>query len=727
MVKKQRMPKRNQADKNSRNTGKLLLILMIGVLVVLGIRFSSISITKEVKGHKLDQAAQLIYQSQNDIPAKRGEIFDAVGNPLAESSTTYTLAAVLDKNQKSAKGKPMYVKKTQDAKVGKQLADVLGGEAEFYETSIKNGRKSNLQQVQFGTAGSNLSVQKYKQLKSLNIPGLTFTSSESRLYPNGTFASDLIGITKKEHHDGGQTISGVSGMEQSWNKKLTGHNGVKTTSTDSTDHSVSKKNLAVKNGYDIYTTINMKLQSNLEKSMQQLSDDMKPKAAIAVMMDTKTGKIVATTQRPTFNAQTGEGLGDLWTNQLYGTAFEPGSVLKGITLAAAIDTDNWNPNDLYKSGTLKIGNKKVTDWNNGEGWGTISYARGIAASSNVAMALTEQKMGPKTWQKYLNRFQFLKSTKSGFQDEAVGNMQFQYPIEQANTAFGQGISVTPLQMIQAYSAIANNGKELRPQIIEKIVDPNTKKVVSQPKPNVISKPISKETAKETRKQLEDVIYSEHGLGKDYAIPNVRTTGKSGTAQIATALGYSAPGNNSDEIHSWMGMAPSNNPRYLMYIVTKQPQKNTENITKDMSDVFKTNMQQALDLSDNDNKVVVSENQQVKVPTVVGGSVSDARKEIKANHLTPVIMGDGNTVKSQSPMASDESLIDQRVFLNTGKNITIPNMHGWAKSDVLSWAQMANVKAIIKGNGFVTTQSLNKGTALSDGYHEITVEFKKPNE
>lgn len=727
MVKKQRMPKRNQADKNSRNTGKLLLILMIGVLVVLGIRFSSISITKEVKGHKLGQAAQLIYQSQNDIPAKRGEIFDSVGNPLAESSTTYTLAAVLDKNQKSAKGKPMYVKKGQEAKVSKKLAEVLGGKASFYETSIKNGRKSKLQQVQFGPSGSNLSVKKYKQLKALNIAGLTFTSSESRMYPNGTFASDLIGITKKEHSDGAQTISGVSGIEQSWNKKLTGRNGVKTTSTDTTDHSVSKKNLAVKNGYDIYTTINMKLQSTLEKSMQKLSDDMKPKAAIAVVMDTKTGKIVATTQRPSFNASTGEGLGDLWTNQLYGTAFEPGSVLKGITLAAAIDTDNWNPDALYKSGTLKVGNKKVTDWNNGQGWGTISYARGIAESSNVAMALTEQKMGAKTWQKYINRFQFLKSTNSGFQDEAVGNMQFQYPIEQANTAFGQGISVTPLQMIQAYSAIANNGKELKPQIIEKIVDPNTKKVISQSKADVIGRPISKATAKATRKQLEDVIYSQHGLGKDYAIPNVRTTGKSGTAQIATALGYSAPGENSNEIHSWMGMAPSNNPRYLMYIVTKQPQENTENISTDMSEVFKTNMEQALEMSDSDNKVVVSKNQQVKVPTVVGGSVSDARKEIKANRLNPVIMGDGDTVKEQSLTAGDESIVNQRIFLNTGKNIQVPDMHGWAKSDVLAWAQMARVKAVIKGNGFVTTQSLNKGTSLSDGYHDITVEFKKPNE
>lgn len=550
-------------------------------------------------------------------------------------------------------------------------------------------------------------------------------SSESRLYPNGTFASDLIGLTKNENSSDGKVISGITGIEQSWNKQLTGHNGVKTTSSDTTDRSVSKKNLAVKNGYDVYTTINTKLQSTLEKSMQTLADDMKPKAAVAVVMDTKTGKIVATTQRPSYNATTGEGIGDLWTNQLYGTAFEPGSVLKGITLASAIDSGNWNENDTYESGTLKIGDKKVTDWNNGEGWGRITYGRGIAESSNVAMALTEQKMGAQTWRKYLNRFKFLKPTKTGFSDEARGSMQFQYPIEQANTAFGQAISVTPLQMMQAYSAIANNGKELQPQIIEKIVDPNTNRVVSQPKTKVVAKPISKASAKDTRKQLEDVIYSQYGLGKMYAIPNVRTTGKSGTAQIATSTGYSTPGDNTNEIHSWMGMAPSNNPRYMMYIVTKQPQQNTDNISTDMANVFKTVMTQALDMSESDNKVVVSANQEVSVPTVVGGSTKESTKEMKSNRLTPIVMGDGQTVKGQSITGGKKSIVGQRIFLNTGKNIAVPDMRGWAKSDVLAWAELAKIKVNISGTGFVSTQSVKANSKLSDGYHEITVEFKEP--
>jgi len=250
-------------------------------------------------------------------------------------------------------------------------------------------------------------------------------------------------------------------------------------------------------------------------------------------------------------------------------------------------------------------------------------------------------------------------------------------------------------------------------------------VVYQAKREVVAKPIKASTAKATREQLEDVIYSEYGLGKMYAIPGVKTTGKSGTAQVATSTGYSAPGDNTHEIHSWMGMAPAKNPRYLMYVVTKEPQRNTANIATDMSDVFVSVMQQALQMSEDDNKVVVSADQEVKIPTVVGGSTAEAKREVTAANLTPIVMGDGKTVKSQSPIGGQKSLVGQRVFLNTGHDIAVPDMGGWAKSDVLAWAKLADINVVIKGDGFVSTQSILPDTKLADGYHDITVEFKEP--
>jgi len=727
MKEKQRTPKRNQSDKNSRNSGRILLGAMLLILVVLGVRFSYVAITKQVKGHKLDQAAQQIYRSQNEIQAKRGEIFDAVGNVLAENTTTYTVAAVLDTQQKAPNGKPLYIAKSQDEQVGRKLAAVLGGKPNDYVKALRQGRHNKLNQIQFGQRGAKLDIQTYQKVKALKIAGITFNTGISRFYPNGVFASNLIGLTSLKTNDktGQQSLTGIMGIEQAFNKKLQGRNGMKTTTIDNQDLAAAQQNLAVKNGYDIYTTINTKLQTTLEKKMQVLFDDMKPKSALAVVLDTKNGNIVASTQRPSFDASTGKGIGDFWTNELSEATFEPGSVMKGITLAAALDTGNWDPNATYQSGTLKIGDREVTDWNGGVGWGISTYSRGIAESSNVAMALTEQKMGAGVWHKYINRFKFLKSTNSGLANEAAGTMQFKYPIEQANTAFGQAISVTPLQMLQAYTAIAGNGEEIKPHIIEKIVDPNNKKVIYQAKREVVGQPIKQSTAKAARKQLEEVIYSPHGLGPMYALPGVRTTGKSGTAQIATATGYSTPGDNTNEIHSWMGMAPAKNPRYMMYIITKQPQQNTENISNDMADVFKAVMKQALQMSATDNKMAISADQQVDIPTLEQGSSKEAEREVTAANLVPVVMGDGNTVVSQSPSSGEKSIVGQRIFLNTGKDIAVPNMGGWSKSDVLTWAKLADIQVTIKGNGFVTTQSILPDTKLSDGYHDITVEFKEP--
>ncbi|MCM0582400.1 penicillin-binding protein [Weissella diestrammenae] len=701
-----------------RSKSAILIMLLVLTLVVcyIGYRFFCVAITKRVDNVNLEQRAQTLYRTQSKVTAKRGQIYDAVGNVLAENASVYTIQVVLQKDQ------PSYVKASQIGEVAQQLAKYLGGSASDYEKTMTNGRKNKYFQVQFGTRGSNIAQDKYLEIKKAKIPGVTFESHPARLYPNGQFASDLIGAVSAQGTD---SLKGISGIEAAWNKKLTGKDGINTTSQDSTDVDVAKVSLATKNGYDIYTTLNTKLQSALESKMDALQSDLQPKQAFAAMIDTKTGNIVAETQRPTYNATTQKDFGKFWSNLLVQEPYEPGSVMKGITLASAIDSGNWDGNATYQSGTIQINDKEVKDWNDGVGWGRISYSDGIALSSNVAMVLTEQKMGADTWQKYLNKFLFLKPTQIGFNSEASGSMNFRYPIEQASTAFGQGIKTTPAQMLQAYSAIADNGDEIKPHIISKIVDPNTKKVIYAAKREKVGKPITAETAKATREELENVIYSSKAIGRMYAIPDVRTTGKSGTAQISTASGYSSPGDNKNEIHSWMGMAPSDNPRYMMYIVVKEPQKNTGNLAKDMSNVFVSMMQQALQMTPADDKIVVSSKQQVKIPTVENESISAAKKEIEANRLAVEVMGNGKKVITQYPKGGQASLINQRIILNTGGDISVPNMQGWSKSDVMAWGSLAKIKINASGEGFLTEQSVLANTALSDGIHEITVKFVTP--
>lgn len=726
MAEKKRTLKK-RLDRNSRNAGRFLVLTMVLVLVVLGARFSYIAITKQVGDHKLDKATQQIYQNQNIDRARRGTIFDVDGNVIAENSTAYTVIAVIDKRQIGLDGSKQYIGPEDDKEVAKKLAKILGDKPKYYEETLADGRRNKLSQVQFGVRGQNLNASKYKAIKKMEIPGIDFSNNLVRFYPNGFYASDLIGMAqKKEDEKTGITqLQGTMGIEASWEDDLSGEDGIKTTNMPKNEQA-KLRNASAQSGHDIYTTLNSNLQKLLESQMDQLAKDTMPYSATATVMDTQTGKIVAQAQRPSYNPETGKGIGELWSNELVESPYEPGSVMKGIMVAAAIENGTWKANEKFASGRLRIGDKVVNDWNEGQGWGKITYAEGLARSSNVAMAKLVDKMGPDVWREYIDKFKFLESTNSGLTTEDVGNVQYKYPIEQASTAFGQAISVTQIQMLQAYSAIAGNGEVIKPQFIDKIVDSEKDEVLFEAKREVVSHPISEKTAKETRKALEQVIYSSAGTGKEYAIPDVRTTGKSGTAQIATASGYSLPGDTTNEIHSWIGMAPADKPRYVMYIVVKKPTKNGGNINKYLSEVFIPVMQRALTMSEDDNKIIVSQEQEFKVPNVTEKGTTESKKQLQKAGLNTVVLGDGPTVKTQTPAAGSKTLADQIVFLQTdSKTITMPDMRGWSKSDALAWGKLANIEMKTKGQGFVSSQSIDVGTVIDSSVKGIAIELKMP--
>jgi len=726
MADKKRTPK-NPLDRQSRNAGRILVLTALLVLIVLGARFSYVAITKEVRGHQLDKAAQQIYQNQNIDRARRGTIYDKDGNVIAENSTAYTVIAVIDNKQVALDGTKRYISSEDDGKVAKKLAKILGGKPKYYEDILEDGRRNHLSQVQFGVRGQSLNASKYKELKKQNIAGIDFINNLVRFYPNGTYASDLIGIAQKKEDEktGVNKLQGTMGIEANWNQDLAGSDGIKTTNMPRKEEA-KLNNATAQSGHDIYTTLNSNLQKLLEGKMDELAKETKPYSASATIIDSQTGKIVAQAQRPSYNPETGKGVGDLWSNELVESPYEPGSVMKGVMVASAIENGTWEPNKLFASGRLRIGDKVVNDWNEGKGWGRITYSEGLARSSNVAMAKTVETMGTDVWREYIDKFRFLKTTNSGLSTEQAGSIQYKYPIEKASTSFGQAISVTPIQMLQAYTAIAGNGEELKPQFIEKIVDSENDKVLYQSKRQVVAHPISEKAAQKTRKALEGVIYSPAGTGRQYAIPGVRTTGKSGTAQIATSTGYSLPGDTTNEIHSWMGMAPADKPRYLMYIVVKKPTQNGGNINKYISDVFKPVMQRALTMSEDDNKIIVSQDQEFKVPNVLGKGTNEAKQILKKAGLKPVVIGNGPTVSVQNPPIERKVLAAQNVFIVTDdKKIVMPDMRGWSKSDVLAWGNLTKIDVQIKGSGFVTSQSLDVGKPIDKSIKGIAVELKMP--
>lgn len=714
-------PKRTNSSKTVKNRkifGQWLFFLSIGLFIILGVRFAYIGIFKDVQNVNLKNRAEKLYTQQHVIQAKRGTIYDANSNAIAEDTNTYTIYAVIDKSQKSTDGKPLYVTNKQ------KTAEILAKYLEISPAKVRKvltPSKPNTFQVEFGSAGANISIATKQKIENAHLSGINFIATPSREYPNGKFASQLVGLAQPQTDKKTQQTSlvGQMGIEKALNSQLTGENGIKKSKTDTSGYQingsqqVSKK---VKNGNDVYTTLDNKLQTLLENSMDTAYKGSRAESMNAMVMDVKTGKIVAATQRPTFNSDTKSGIEKMWRNTLIEDTYEPGSTMKVFTMSAAIDSGHFNPNAYYRSGTYQIGGGQVTDWNKG-GWGAITYKEGFFRSSNVAMAHLEQLMGAKTWKKYLNKFGFFKPVNVGLGTEASGSTPFKGALEQANTAFGQGITVTSVQMMQGFSAVANDGTMLKPYFISKVKNPTTGKTIKSYHKKVVGHPISKSTAKKVRKYMQGVIYSKVGTGGLYKIPGYRIAGKTGTAQIGSAHGYETGSTNY--IYSFVGMAPAKNPQYVMYITLKKPKNTTQVAEKFMAPVFQQVMKQALD----EKKAQSSKsNNLVKVPKVVGKQAVKAQTLLTDKKLQPVMLGSGTKVSSQSFAANQSVLQKSRIFVKTNGQMTMPDLSGWSKSDVDRFANFAGLKLTQKGSGFVKNQSIKSGTVFHKN-QTISVTFE----
>lgn len=721
MNRKKRTTSTKETQHNRKMFGKWLLLIVLGVFIVIVGRFSYIAVSGTVESVNLSSQAKRLYTDNKTIKAKRGSILDTNGNPIAEDTSTYSIYAVLSKSQVGPNKKPLYV--TNKEKTAKVLSKYL---PISYKKALKTLNPSNSKtfQVEFGGAGNNISVSTKEKIEREKLSGINFVSSEARLYPNGTFASNLIGFAQQSKQKGTDStqLSGVMGLEKMNNKKLSGTDGEQSLQKDKFGYQLpgSQVERPARDGSTIYTTIDQRLQTIMENVVGKVQSDTHSESMSATIMNAKTGAILATTQRPTFNSSTKKGLSKAWNNALVQDTFEPGSTMKVFTTAAAIDSGNFNANDTYESGTYEIDGKTIPDWKK-EGWGVISYAKGFALSSNVAMAHLEQKMGAKTWKKYIDRFKLLKSTDSGLESESKGSIQFDYPIEQANTAFGQAVNVTAIQMLQGFTAIANNGQMVKPQFIKKVVNPNTGKTTFSMKTEKLGKPIKASTAKQVRGLMEDVVYKSYGIGSAFKLNGYKIAAKTGTAQVANSNGTGYLTGDNSYLYSVVGMAPSKNPKYIMYITMKKPKlKGDKTATELLDEIFGPVMKQALEQDKETSNSDI--NSSVEVPNLVGKDISDASKELGKSNVAVVTLGNGKKVTEQSETEGAKVLVGQRILLNTGGTITMPDLSGWSKNDVIKLASMLNINVKYTGNGFVSDQSISKGSPIRSGT-TMTVNLK----
>ncbi|KRM12562.1 penicillin-binding transpeptidase domain-containing protein [Paucilactobacillus suebicus] len=717
MSKQHKRTNSKRTTKNRKIFGQWLFFIAIGLFLLLIVRFSYIAIFKDVKNVNLKQRTEQLYTQKKVIHAKRGKIYDSSDDVLAGNTETYSVYAILDHSDKTASGKPLYV--TNKKKTAKVLSKYLSI-SEAKAMKIMTPSKSGTFQVEFGSAGNDISVDTKEKIQAQHLTGINFTATATREYSYDNFASQLIGLAQpKTNSKTGETkLIGELGIEQVFNKQLSGTNGVKKAKEDNSGYQISNTEQTpkkAKNGDNVYTTFNSQLQTLLESKVEAAQKSAKGQFFNAVVMNAKTGAIVAATQRPNYESSSDPS----WSNALTQVAYEPGSTMKVFTLSAAIDSGNFNANGVYKSGTYELGGGEVTDWDKA-GWGYITFKQAFERSSNVGMAHLEQNMGSSTWKKYLHKFGFLQKVNVvGTSNETSGSSPFKGALEQANTAFGQGITVNVMQMMQAFSAVANNGKMLKPYFIRKIVDPNTNKTVKSYGKKVVGNPISASTAKKVRKLMQGVVYASDGTGSKYKIKGYRIAGKTGTAEYSSGTSGYEKGTNA-YIYSFVGMAPAKNPEYVMYVTIKKPQNTSTPAETYLASVFDPVMKQALD----DAKSAKQKNAgTVTVKNVVGQQTSTAQSTLSGQGMTVVVIGNGNKVMSQSIGKGTTVLANNKIFIVTSGKTSMPDVSGWSSADVNKFAKLTKLNLTISGSGYATSQSIKAGSQLQSG-QQLQVKFKQ---
>ena len=737
------LKKRKLPDQNRRQVAKNLSLLSILVFFIFLINFAVIIGTDSKFGKNLSELSHQVHQKTEIVPAKRGTIYDRNGAVIAEDATTYNVYAIIDKTYKSAKGEVLYVEESQYNQVADVFNRYLGMEKDYVVQQLS---QKKLNQVSFGAAGNDISYSNMdairSELEAANIKGVDFTTSPNRSYKNGTFASQFIGQAQLiEDKEGNKTLQGTTGIEKSLDRILGGQDGVVTYEKDRNGNIVpGSDKVAVKteDGKDVYTTLSAELQTYLETRMDVFQEKVKGKYVSATLISAKTGEILATTQRPTYNADTKEGL-DIknlrtWNTILYQDQYEPGSTMKVMLLASAIDHGTFPAyNEVYYNNELQVKDATIRDWDVNKGLSEGRYmniAQGFAYSSNIGMTKLEQKMGNNVWMNYLKLFKFGLPTRFGMGDEGFGGLPGDNYVTQAMSSFGQGISVTQTQMLRAFSAIANDGEMLEPKFISAIYD-GKHETARKSQREIVGNPVPASVAQQTRNYMITVgtdpqfgtLYSSDGPIIQVAGQNVAV--KSGTAQIATANGYLDGENNN--INSIVVMTPAEDPDFIMYVTVQQSEISFSPTS--WQELVNPVLEDAVALKDELNLVTetkaldgVTKEDTYKMPsaeslskelnlkqTISPGGFAD---ELRRNLIQPVVLGTGKNIKKMSVSAGTKLKANEQVLLLTDDLDSVPDMYGWTKENVDKFAEWTGIEITYKGEGSrVSKQNVKVETAL----------------
>lgn len=650
------------------------------------------------------------------IMPKRGTIYDYNGNILANDVISYTLLAYLSEDRVDASGNKNYVEDFDTT--SEKLAEVLNVTKEEIKDKLVAGKENNKYQIEFGTIGKGLTEIVKDEIVKLNLQGIDFIKDTKRYYPNGDFASYMIGYTVfKEDDDGNKWSTGEMGIEEYFNNDLKGEAGYRTYERDKYGYKIANGREYVEpedNGNDIYLTMDSNIQLFVENVVKESEEKSKAEWTLMAVMDAKTGAILGYSSSPSFDPNLRNM--SSYLDPMVSLSYEPGSTMKIFSYMCAIDSGKYNGDDTYESGSKSYTSESdgstvtISDWNK-IGWGRISYDRGFALSSNIAVAnLVENVITKEELRTCYEKYGFGKKTGYTVSIEDAGNIDYKYQIEAATAGYGQGITTSPMQHLQALTAIANDGMMIKPYIIDKIVDTDTGKTIYKGKREEIAKVIDSDTVIKMKSLMASVINGDNtnSTGYSYYMDGYSLIGKTGTAQIYDyKKGHYMTG-ISDYIYSFSGMFPEEDPEIIIYTAVKRP-KDTTNYTAPMVKEVEKNITKYLNIEEKVKDKIAYE-----IESFYNKNVQNIKEDLENKKLKVLVLGEGTSVIEQYPSIGSVVYEDDLVIIKTNNyEKKMVDLTGYSYKEAINILELMGASYTLEGSGYVYEQSLPAGEKVED--------------
>lgn len=684
-----------------------VLILFLFALII-G-KVSYIVIAKKVDNIDLKVFADNRNTQEDILYAGRGTIYDANGEILAQSVNSYTVIAYLSESRTKDPKKPQHV-------VDKDYtAQVLSEHINMDKEAILKLLNKSAYQVELGPGGRNITELKKTEIENLDLPGIDFIVSTKRYYKMGSFAPYIIGYAKT--NDSGKIV-GEMGVESYLNNKLQGTDGKKIYQKDLYGYQIPNTPSIIENpinGQNVYLTIDSNIQIIVEKAVNDMMTARNVEWMTFSVMDAKTGAIVASASNPTFNPNDLDTLKS-YLNPLVSYQYEPGSTMKAFSFLAAMEEGIYDGNKTFQSGSIDVADVTIRDFNN-KGWGTINYDTGFAYSSNVGATNLGLNLGVTKLKNFYQKLGFGQKTGIELPDEQPGKINFTYKSELANAAFGQGITTTPIQTLQAYSIFTNNGTMIKPYLIDHITDSNGK-VIYEGKRTVVRDVASSKNIDYMNNLMHNVVYQ--GLTNVWEPNNVTLIGKTGTAQIASPKGGYQHG-EYDYIKSFAGIFPEEEPKYIIYVSVKK----MVGTTKDLANTVTTAVEEIasyanINYKNNEEEIMTKT---VNIGNYINKDVNKTKEELEKQGLTVYVIGNGSRIINQDPLSSSVVIKGGKVFLltNSGPYI-MPSVINWTSQNIVSYCKLISLPYTLNGYGYVISSSIAEGEEIKeDSYLTVNLE------